>query len=231
MTTEKNGPELVASGPAFEASGLVHRVLEPDSTGPFPTAVMIHGRSGNEDVMWIFQRALPTGWLVVAPRAIQDDPDGGYAWHPRQRDEWPSLVTFDEAVSAVVRFIRSLPDLYGADPEHIYLMGFSQGAATALATAMRHPDLVQGIAMLVGFAPEDCEVEVGTGILDGLPVFMAVGSEDTTIPLAVSRKSAETIKTAGASLTYGEYETGHKLNSEGMRALKDWWAKRLLVDR
>lgn len=221
---DKNSPQLIESGPAYEATGLVHRVLQPEGEGPYRTAVLIHGRSGNEDVMWIFQRALPKDWLVVAPRAIKDDPDGGYAWHPRHRDEWPSLEMFDNAVSAVVRFIHALPDLYGADPEQIYLMGFSQGSATAIAVAMRHPGLVQGIAALVGFAPEDCESEVGRGILNGLPIFMAVGAEDNTIPLDISRKTAETLRTAGADLTYAEYETGHKLNAAGMRALKEWFS-------
>lgn len=223
MTPEKNSPELIETGSAVEASGLIHRVLQPDGSSPHPTAVLLHGRSGTEDVMWIFQRALPQDWLVVAPRAIKDDPDGGYSWHPRQRDEWPSLEMFDQAVAAVAQFINALPELYGADPERIYLMGFSQGAATAFATAIRHPDLVQGIAGLVGFMPEDCEAEIETGVLDGLPVFMAAGLEDATIPLEVSRKSAETLRTAGADLTYNEYETGHKLNAQGMRDLKAWW--------
>jgi predicted esterase len=48
--------------------------------------------------------------------------------------------------------------------------------------------------------------------------------------LVVSRKSAETLKTAGADLTYGEFETGHKLNSQGVRELKEWWAERSLVN-
>jgi phospholipase/carboxylesterase len=219
---EKNSPQLIDSGPAYETTGLIHRVLQPEGEGPHPTAVMIHGRSGSEDVMWIFQRALPKEWLVVAPRAIKDDPDGGYAWHPRHRDEWPSLKMFDDAVTAVVKFINALPELYGADPDQIYLMGFSQGAAASIATAMRHPGLVQAIAALVGFAPEESESEVGRGILNGLPIFMAVGAEDNTIPLAISRKSAETLRAAGADLTYAEYETGHKLNAAGMRALKEW---------
>lgn len=225
MTSEKNGPEFVETGSAVEASGLVHRVFRPNSPAPYRTAVMLHGRSGNEDVMWIFQRALPQDWLVVAPRAIKEDPDGGYSWHPRQRDEWPSLDMFDEAVTAVVQFINALPELYGADPEHIYLMGFSQGAAAAFATAIRHPGLVQGVAGLVGFMPDDCDAEIETGVLDGLPVFMAAGLEDATIPIEISRKSGETLKTAGADMTYGEYETGHKLNAEGMRDLKEWWSK------
>jgi phospholipase/carboxylesterase len=224
--TEMNQPELVESGSAFETAGLVHRVLEPTGNEPRPTAVLLHGRSGNEDVMWIFQRALPKDWLVVAPRAIQDDPAGGYAWHPRQPDEWPTLAMFDEAVSAVIHFIKALPKLYRADPKQIHLMGFSQGAATAFATAMRHPDLVRSIAGLVGFAPENCEAEVESGVLNGLPIFMPVGAEDTTIPLARSRQSAEVLRTAGADLTYQEYETGHKLNAQGMRALKEWFSKR-----
>lgn len=223
---EQDGPQLVESERAYDMAGLVHRVLVPDGAVPHPTVVMLHGLRGNEDVMWIFQRALPKGWLVAAPRAIKADPVGGYGWHPRQPDEWPALVMFDEAVTAVVRFIKALPELYGADPERIYLMGFSQGAATAFATAMRHPELVKGIAGLVGFAPEDCEAEVESGVLNGLPVFMAVGAEDATIPLDRSRDGAEVLEAAGADLTYLEYKTGHKLNAEGMRALKQWFSER-----
>lgn len=224
--SELNQPQLVEDGPAVDRAGLPHRVLRPEGSGPFPTAVLIHGRSGNEDVMWVFQRALPSGWLAVAPRAIEADLEGGYAWHPRRPDEWPTLMMFDEAVSAVVSFIEALPELYGADPEQIYLMGFSQGAATAFATAMRQPALVQGIAGLVGFTPEDWEPEVGAGVLEGLPVFMAAGIDDPTIPLERSRDSSEELERAGADLTYQEFETGHKLNAEGMRALKAWFGER-----
>ena len=39
---------------------------------------------------------------------------------------------------AVTRFIHALPSLYNADPQQIYLMGFSQGAATAYALSLIH---------------------------------------------------------------------------------------------
>jgi phospholipase/carboxylesterase len=184
---------------------------------------MIHGRAGNEDVMWVFARALPPGWLVVAPRAIKNDPDGGYSWHPRQTDEWPSLAMFDEAVAAVHRFVQALPELYQADPNRLYLMGFSQGAAVAYATALRHPGLVKGIAGLVGFVPAETEAAVANTPLQNLPIFMAAGREDERIPLPVSRQAAEVMGTAGAEVEYHEYDTGHKLNAQGMRELKAWW--------
>ena len=219
-------PQLVTQGPAVEEAGLVHRVLQPSGEGPHPTVVMLHGRAGDEDVMWVFAQTVPKDWLLVAPRAIKADPDGGYSWHPRHEDEWPPLNHFDEAVSAVTRFIYALPQLYNADPDNVYLMGFSQGAATAYATALQQPELVQGIAGLVGFVPTEADAVLATEPLDGLPILMAVGKEDERIPYAISQASAQTLRNAGAELKYYEYDTGHKLNAQGMRDLKRWWAER-----
>ncbi|MCB8982695.1 MAG: dienelactone hydrolase family protein [Ardenticatenaceae bacterium] len=219
-------PQLVTAVQVISQAGLIHRVQKPIGDGPFPTVVMLHGRSGNEDVMWVFAKSCPPGWLLVAPRAIKPDADGGYAWHPRSKDEWPSLDRFDEAVTAVTRFIHALPALYQADLQRVYLMGFSQGAATAYATAMRHPELVQGIAGLVGFVPEECGKSVETAVLRDLPVFMAVGREDQLIPYERAQACAQTLRAAGADLTYREYDTGHRLNASGMHDLKDWWSER-----
>jgi phospholipase/carboxylesterase len=219
-------PQLIESGELFEQARLAHRVLQPEGEGPFPTAVLIHGRAGNEDVMWVFARTIPENWLIVAPRAIKVDPDGGYSWHPRQPDAWPSLNQFEEAVTAVSHFIQALPSLYQADPNRIYLMGFSQGAALALATAIRQPGLVQGIAGLVGFVPEESETALAAAPLKNLPIFMAVGTQDERIPTERARQGAEILKTAAAQLDYHEYDTGHKLNAQGLGDLTEWWGKR-----
>lgn len=224
--TNRSEPRLIDQGEALARAGLVHRVAEPAGPGPHPTVVMLHGRAGNEDVMWIFARAVPAGWLLVAPRAIKEDPQGGYSWRLRERDEWPTLVQFDVPVGAVVDFIRSLPDLYNADPDNVYLMGFSQGAATAYALAMRHPDLVQGIAGLVGFVPMECDDLLAAEPLEGLPIFMAVGKEDPRIPYSRSLACAHTLQMVGAELDYHEYEMGHRLNARAMRHLEAWWQKR-----
>ncbi len=216
----------VADGPALDTAGLIHRVRKPAHPGPHRTVVMLHGRSGDENVMWIFASTVPLDWLLVAPRGLKPDPDGGYTWLPRRRDEWPSLAMFDEAVAAVVRLIRALPDLYHADPQHIYLMGFSQGAATAYAIAMRQPGLAKGIAGLVGFVPGDCGEALSAAPLKGLPVFMAVGKQDPLIPLERSEECAWTLRQAEALLDYHAYDTGHRLSAEGMRDLKRWWRER-----
>lgn len=219
-------PILIDSGTAYTSSGLVHRVLEPSSAGPHPTVVMLHGRLGNEEVMWIFQQTLPAGWLAVAPRAIVAEAENSYSWHPRPTQLWPTLSQFDDAVTAVTHFIDALPHLYNANPQQIYLMGFSQGAATAYATAMQQPGRFRGIAGLVGFMPAQTEAIVQQKPLQDLPVFMAAGAQDETIPLAVSQHCADQLQEAGALLAYHEYPIGHKLSAAAMRELKQWWVER-----
>ena len=226
MVMKDESPLLINEGSALKETGLVHRVRQPDGPGPHPTTVLLHGRSGGEDAMWIFSQTLPPGWLILSPRGIKPDPSGGFAWHPRQRDEWPPLDTFSEAVQVISSFIRSLPAVYGADPDQIYLMGFSQGAAAAYATAMTHPGLVKGIAGLVGFVPVQCDAAVKIAALRDLPIFMAVGIDDPYIPHKRAQNCARTLRDAGADLAYREYKTGHKLNAQGVRDLSAWWKKR-----
>ncbi len=222
-----NLPPLVENGIEYEKAGLVHRVLQPASVdGPFATAVLIHGHLGNEDVMWIFKQTLPKNWLLVAPRAIVQDAPNSYSWHPRAQGEWPPLSKFDDAVERLTTFINALPELYDADLDRLYLMGFSQGAATAFATAVSRPGWIKGIASLVGFMPLQVEDAIDNVLLEDVPVFMAVGTRDERIPVEMARECGKAVRAMGAYLEYREYDTGHKLNGEGMRKLKQWWAER-----
>ena len=214
-------PQLVQSGPEFYEAGLAYRYTMPDGPGPYPTAVLLHGRLGNEEVMWVFRRALPRPWLAVAPRAILPEGTAGFSWHAQPHGQWPELAAFDPAVDALLRFLRALPRLYNADPDRLYLIGFSQGAAVAFAAALREPAIARGIAGLVGFVPRVAPEDVA-GRLDGLPVFMAAGEQDATVPLDESRRAAEVLRAAGADLDFREYPTEHKLTPAALDDLQAW---------
>jgi phospholipase/carboxylesterase len=215
-------PQLIESGAALGKAGLVHTVSRPPGDGPHPTAVLIHGRGGDENVMWIFARTLPQPrhWLVVAPRGLLTDPDGGFGWHEYKPRVWPSLADFQAATTTLARFVASLPELYGADPGRTYSMGFSQGAAAAFALALEHPKLARGVAALMGFLPQG---DPAGQPLAGLPVFMAAGLRDDRIPIEVARDSARRLRALGANLTHGEYPTAHKMNAGALRELSAWW--------
>lgn len=222
-----NKPNLHEYNRPAYITGLAHRVLQPNAPTPLPTVVMVHGRYGSEDVTWVFAQAMPKDWLLIAPRAIlpeKENPsdEAGFSWLNMPHGRWPRLDEFDDAVTALADFVHALPDLYGADPDQIYLLGFSQGAAASLALAIREPGLVKGVMSLVGFAPEFDSENLAAPGLDGLPVFMAVGQKDEKVPLTVAQASAERLRKAGVALNYQEYATGHRLNSAGVRDLRSW---------
>ena len=214
-------PQLVQSGPEFYEAGLAYRYTMPDGPGPYATAVLLHGRLGNEDVMWLFRRVVPRPWLIVAPRAILPEGTRGFSWHAQPHGQWPALAAFDAAVDALSRFLRALPSLYNADADRLYLIGFSQGAAVAFAAALREPTLARGIAGLVGFVPRVAP-EAVVGRLSGLPVFMAAGEQDPTVPPDESRRAAAVLRAAGADLDYREYPTEHKLTPAALDDLQAW---------
>lgn len=221
-------PRLVMDGPARAALGLIHRIRPGEGPGPHPCVVMLHGMGGNEDRMWIFAARLPPGWLLVAPRAPHARPAGGFAWQAREADEWPSLAQFQPSAEGLQRLVSALPSTYGADPDRTYLMGFSQGAAVAVAAALLDPEPIAGLAGLVGFVPTDCDPQelAARRPLSGMPIFLAAGQQDPMIPLDRSREAADLLRQAGARLHYREYPVGHKLDATGMRDLGAWWSER-----
>ena len=223
MMDTNNSPQLVDSEADLREMGLVHRVAEPAGAGPYPTLVMLHGRYGDENVMWLFRQAIPAHWLKIAPRGIVEGPSERFSWVPREDNIWPELDQFDPAADAVHKFLSSLSRVYNSDPQRLYLMGFSQGAATAYAVAMRYPGLVQGIAGLVGFVPEGCEEMPCLSALQDVPIFAAAGKRDPLIPLERAQQSAAVLRRGGAKLMYREYDVGHKLNRQGMNDLRTWW--------
>lgn len=221
----------IAGTPAAqERLGLAYRALEPSAAAePPPVALLLHGLGGDERVMWVFASQLPRHWLLVAPRAPLPAEPAGWTWLLRQPDEWPDLARFDAPVDALVRFLDGLPAFHPADLQRLVLIGFSQGAATAFALALRlaqrpdSPVRTRGIASLVGFMPRGAaEAFPGQGLLAGLPTFMAVGQRDPLVPVTQGRLAADAARALGADLRYQEYEAGHKIPSQGMRDLADW---------
>jgi phospholipase/carboxylesterase len=173
--------------------------------------------------MWIFRNVTPVHWLKIAPRAIVDEGDGRYSWIHQPYGSWPELPAFDDAVDAVTHFLHALPRVYNADPDQLYLIGFSQGAAVSYATALAHPGIVRAIAGLVGFIPSACGDHSELTALAELPIFMAAGREDEVIPLERTLGCAETLREANVNLSYHEYDTGHKLNRQGFNDLAAWF--------
>ena len=222
-----SSPQLITQGGAVELSGLVHRVRIPNTPGPYRTLILLHGRYGTEDVMWLFARKMPENWLIVAPRAYIPEA-GGFSW-VEPSSEIPTMASFAGGVEKMVHFMAQMPALYDADPNEFHFMGFSQGAALSLALALQQKASIKAVASLVGFVPLGADELIWDLPIENMPAFMSVGREDERVPLDLSRRSAELLLNAGADLSYEEYDVGHKLNSQGIRDLNEWWEQFVAV--
>ncbi|MBI1877709.1 MAG: dienelactone hydrolase family protein [Chloroflexi bacterium] len=207
---------------------LVHRVQIPpeaSSSWPAPVVVMVHGWKGDETVMWIFKQAVPPGVAIITPRAPLAVGDGGYGWFQHENSELePQPDSLWAGRDHLQVFLAYLPQQYPVDPARMVLMGFSQGAAICNTLALTQPGQVIGVASLAGLIP-GIVTETAQADLGGLPVFIAHGTRDETVPLAGARQAREIYTRLGAQVTYGEYPTGHKLTTQGMADLKRWLAE------
>ncbi|GAB4580198.1 MAG: alpha/beta fold hydrolase [Anaerolineales bacterium] len=189
---------------------------------PPPLTLLLHGWLGDETVTWVFAPRLPKHHLLVAPRAIYEPQPGRYGWVPSLTG-YPTLSDLQPAVEALLDLLGKIKAHLDHDPSPINLLGFSQGAALAHAFALTHPHRATAIAGLAGFVPPGAETLLPAQPLTGKRIFIAHGTEDETVPVAVARQGVTTLEQLGATVTYCEDPVGHKLGANCFRALGEFF--------
>lgn len=216
--------------PIYQESGLIHYAhvpLKATLSDPAPVVVMVHGKAGDESAMWIFRPAIPADTAIVSPRAPLSWPDGGYIWFKSPNGTvQPTAEALQKALSQLDHFVDGLQYLYPINPGRLLLMGFSQGAAMCNAFALNYPDRILGVASLAGAMVQPFDL-MPAPKLDDLPVFIAHGVDDDTIPVSLAQKTRDHYTALGATVTYSEYRTGHKMSLQAIKELKRWVAERL----
>ena len=67
--------------------GWVVRIQPPTKSGPHRVLLLLHGWTGDETVMWVFTRSLPTNYWILAPRGPVKTPLKGYGWAMVEPDQ------------------------------------------------------------------------------------------------------------------------------------------------
>ena len=226
----------------FQFRNWTLRIRLPEGEGPHPLLLLLHGWTGDEDVMWIFTDRLPARYLMLAPRGIYEAQSGGFGWSPHTDNTWPTVEDFRPAVSGLVALLddlrrsatqsvtshEELPLNVGdailqADFSDLNLLGFSQGAALAYTFALLHPERVNKVAGLASFLPKNVEQLMANRPLVDVPVFVAHGTLDDQVPVKKAREAVEILNRLGAEVTYCEEEVGHKLSAGCFRALDSFF--------
>lgn len=187
--------------------------------GSAPVIALLHGWTGDENSMWVFDSRLPQDALIIAPRGLYPSPLGGYSWQPARSHQWPWVDDFRPAFDALLELLT--PENFPTgDFSNLRLVGFSQGAALAYTFALYHPDRIQGVAGLSGFLPEGADALARNQPLRGKPVFVAHGTQDEIVPVERARSAISILEAAGAQVSYCEDDVGHKLSLTCFKSLE-----------
>ena len=119
----------------------------------------------------------------------------------------------------------------GVPAANILLAGFSQGGAIVLAGGIRYPDKLGGIAALSTYLPmaEKTDAEASAAN-HGLPIFMAHGMLDPTIPHALGAMSRDYLLQRGFAVEWHAYSMAHQVCGEEIADLRRWIAARLAAN-
>jgi predicted esterase len=153
---------------------------------------------------------LPPGVAIVLLEAPFPTGISGYSWGRTA-----------ETQSRSRRLLRSrLDDLLGeagAPGSRVVLAGFSQGAGVALDVAVEDPR----IEAVTSVSPRRSFFRGELPKREGLRILLAHGSRDQVCPVEASRSLARELEAANKPARYLEFDGGHAIPPEVVRALVD----------
>lgn len=183
-----------------------------------PLVVLLHGRGSSERDIIDLAGLLPAGPAYAAVRAPITE-GGGYAWFANRGIGRPVAQSLLETTT----WFREWLDGVAPQGRPVVLAGFSGGAAFAGGLLLADPARWAGVAVLYGTLPFDAGVPTTDGRLDGVPVLVAHGTNDTVIPADLLARTWDYAHGgSGATLTAYRDGGGHGITEGALAALNDW---------
>ncbi|MDH3989671.1 MAG: carboxylesterase, partial [Gammaproteobacteria bacterium] len=115
----------------------------------------------------------------------------------------------------------------GIPYEKILLAGFSQGGAIASHAAFRFPHRLAGLMALSTYLPlHSCfaaeVVDSANSQSRDLPIFMAHGSFDPVVPMALGKNSQALVARASYEVEWHDYPMAHAVCGEEIADIRRW---------
>lgn len=206
------------------------------ATGAAPAAavVWLHGlgADGNDFVPIVRELRLPPQLHVrfVFPHApmIPVTINNGYvmrAWYDvtfdglDRRPDASGIVASQRAIEALLAREKAR----GIGSDRIVLAGFSQGGAITLQAGLRHAESLAGLMVLSSYLPLAQTLAAEASAANAqTPIFMAHGTEDPVIPIALGERSRALLAGQGYPVEWHEYPMQHSVCLEEIADISHW---------
>ena len=174
--------------------------------------VMLHGRGANaEDILSMADYLNVQTFTLLAPQAT------GNTWYPNSFLAPP--YTNEPWLSSAISLIEDITDditAKGIDYNHIFFLGFSQGACLTLEYVTRNAKRYGGVVAFTGGLIGDRIYEQNyTGDFGSTPVFIGTSDPDPHVPVQRVHDSVKILKEMNAQVTEKIYKNmGHTINED-----------------
>ncbi len=214
-----------------------YRIMEPRSLAAAPAGsrpplvFFLHGIGADENDLLSIGRVLDPSLKVVSLRAPHDYYTGHSWFHIDFKPDGSVIPDRAQARASLVDLltaVRMAPAAFGADPERIYLLGFSQGAMMSLAALQSSPDSLAGVMALSGrYNPDVFDRSAPDSEIAGVPLLVAHGTMDEVLPVVNGRQTQAAFEKVSKDFTYREFPIGHGISQDEIEWVSDWLEKRL----
>jgi phospholipase/carboxylesterase len=174
--------------------------------------IMIHGRGATaEDILSLADYLAVDDYALIAPQATNN------TWYPfsflalpQQNEPWLS-----SALSLLNEIVKDLNN-ENITTDHIYFIGFSQGACLTLEFVTRNAKRYGGVvAFTGGLIGNKIYPENYKGDFENTSVFIGSSNPDPHIPVQRVKASADIMQSMHAKVTTKVYDNmGHTINED-----------------
>lgn len=190
--------------------------------------LLVHGLGADErDLAGLLPYLDPEGrFVAVLPRGPIAAPPG-FAWYDMGAPAGSLPQGFVESVDALDDTLEAACKEYGIARASAIVGGFSQGAAVALALALRrsvraHPAGVLAMSPAGAyFDVLDTDWEAASAI----PVLLQHGTHDPMVPVRRSQILARELAEHDVPIVYVEYPMQHQVALESVQQAREWVAR------
>jgi phospholipase/carboxylesterase len=176
---------------------------------------LLHGTGGDEHNILPLAKALDVEASVLSPRGMHLE-GGMNRYFERYPDGSFNEESIEQAVKELAEFITAAVQEYEIDAGNIFATGFSNGANTAAAIMVRHPELLVGAALFGSTVPFRVVDPID---LSGKRIWLANGDQDSYAPVEVSQRWVEQLGEFGAEVTWLRHPGGHQISQDHLRLI------------
>jgi phospholipase/carboxylesterase len=200
----------------------------PDSRNQ-PLVIFLHGYGSNEEDLFGIKDQLPVRYTYVSVRAPQALDGDSYQWFHKKGEGAYDGETDDLNSSArrIADFIAKATAKYHTQSDKVFLVGFSQGAIMSYEVALRHPEIVGGIAALSGKVLPVLKSQLKPDRnLEPLAIFIDHGTADQRLPYTDGSDADSLLKSLALKPEFHAYPgIGHTITANEMQDLNNWLHK------